>query len=139
VVEVVAQDGGRLVEEAGDLGVGPALEELLEELCVVAAARGDELLLDGGTLWEKGKSVSGGRFGSKYVRVRLVARALWELGRWGELTSCSSPPMLARLWWFVRRVGTRCWREWIGEVKLYTNSCDSFGGFSCCGSARERV
>lgn len=50
MVEVVAHDGDGLVEQLCDLGVGLALEELLEQFGVVAAAGGDELLLDGGAL-----------------------------------------------------------------------------------------
>lgn len=50
MVEMVAHDGGRLVQEFCDLGVGTAFEDLLEEIGVVAAAGCDELLLDGGAL-----------------------------------------------------------------------------------------
>jgi hypothetical protein len=50
---VVAQNRGGLVEQLGDLGVGLALQELLEHLSVVAATGSDELLLDGGALRHK--------------------------------------------------------------------------------------
>lgn len=50
MVEVVAHDGHGAVEERGDFVVGLAVEQLGEEVRVVAAAGGDELLLDGGAL-----------------------------------------------------------------------------------------
>ena len=50
VVQMVPQDGHGLVEQLGDLGVRFVFEKLLEELGIVAAAGGDELLLDGGAL-----------------------------------------------------------------------------------------
>lgn len=50
VVEVVAHDGGGVVEELGDLGIGPALEALGQEVGVVAAAGLDEELADRGAL-----------------------------------------------------------------------------------------
>lgn len=50
MVEVVAHDGGGLVEELCDLGVGFVLEALGEEVGVVAAACLDQELLDGGAL-----------------------------------------------------------------------------------------
>ena len=50
VVQVVAQDGGGLVEQACDFLVRPAVEDLGEQVCVVAAAGGDELLLCRGAL-----------------------------------------------------------------------------------------
>lgn len=50
MVQVVAHDGGGLVEQLGDLGVGLAVEELGQEVGVVAAAGLDELLLRGGAL-----------------------------------------------------------------------------------------
>jgi hypothetical protein len=58
VVEVVAHDGDGLVQQLCDLGVGLALEELLEQFGVVAAAGGDELLLDRGALADGAVSFS---------------------------------------------------------------------------------
>lgn len=50
MVEVVAHDGGGLVEELCDLGVGFVLEALGEEVGVVTAACLDQDFLDGGAL-----------------------------------------------------------------------------------------
>lgn len=50
MVEVVSHDGGGLVEELCDFGVGLVLEALGEEVGVVAAACLDQDLLDGGAL-----------------------------------------------------------------------------------------
>lgn len=50
VVEVVPHDGGGLVEELCDLGVGLVLEAFGEEVGVVAAACLDQDFLDGGAL-----------------------------------------------------------------------------------------
>jgi hypothetical protein len=49
---MVPHDGSGLVQELGDLVVGFALEDFFEEIGVVAATGGDELLLDGGALEE---------------------------------------------------------------------------------------
>ena len=51
VVQVVAHDGRGAVEQGRDLVVGLAVEQLGEEVGIVAAAGSDELLLDGGALW----------------------------------------------------------------------------------------
>lgn len=52
MVQVVAHDGGGLVKELSDLGVGFAGECFGEEVGVVAAACFDEDLLDRGALHE---------------------------------------------------------------------------------------
>ncbi len=65
MVEMVAHYRGGVVEQPGDLGVGFAIEELLEEVGVVAAASGDELLLDGGALFR-------GERGTKSVVVETL-------------------------------------------------------------------
>lgn len=139
MVEVVAQDGGGLVEEAGDLVVGPALEELFEELCVVAAARGDELLLDGGALWERGSlSAADGLEAS-------MCESVWLLGRCGSWVvrvnlhrAPHHPCWLACGGSFVESE-TRCWRFGIGEVKLYTNSLRLLWRFQLLWQLRASV
>lgn len=51
VVEVVAQDSDGLVKQAGGVGLRAALEDLGEQVGVVAAAGLDQLLLRGGALY----------------------------------------------------------------------------------------
>lgn len=77
---MVAHDGHGLVEKTGDFVVGEIGEEGFEELGVVAAAGGDELLLNGGALL-----------------FRMLAAAVWlgDKRVKGEVTSCSSSPMIA--------------------------------------------
>lgn len=58
MVEMVAHDGCGFVEQLGDFRIGLFFEQFGQELDIIAPAGFDELLLDGGALWEKTRSVS---------------------------------------------------------------------------------
>jgi hypothetical protein len=81
MVEVVAEDGDGLVEQAGGVGLGAALEHLGEQVGVVAAAGLDELLLrsgalDCGTVLARCLGRRGRAEKAKYVR-RALRRSSW--------------------------------------------------------------
>lgn len=72
MIEVVAHDGGRLVQQLCDFGIGLVLEALGEEFGVVAATGLDQELLDRGALrWHWSFSVvflAGGQKGASIHR-----------------------------------------------------------------------
>lgn len=51
VVQVIPHDGGRVVEQPGDFVIGLSLEDLGEQIRVVAAAGFDEEFLGRGALF----------------------------------------------------------------------------------------
>lgn len=64
MVQVIAHDRCRLVEQLRDLVVALVLQQLVEEVCVVSAAGLDEDLLDRGT----------------FVLLSLARHGLWTVG-----------------------------------------------------------